>query len=69
MNDSNNSLFSHQTNGNYVTWRDAAADAEHKTQDFLGKDKIWGRPWPTPWGRPWCGGGQFSKKEKKRKFQ
>ena len=34
-----------------------------------GKDKIWGRPWPTPWGRPWgrpwCGGGQFSKKEKK----
>ena len=34
-----------------------------------GKDKIWGRPWRRPWGRPWCGGGQFSKKEKKRKFQ
>ena len=39
----------------------------------MGKDKIWGRPWPTPWGRPWCRpwgrpwcwGGQFSKKEKK----
>ena len=29
------------------------------------KDKIWGRPWCRPWGRPWCGGGQFSKKEKK----
>ena len=42
----------------------------------MGKDKIWGRPWPTPWGRPWCRpwgrpwcwGGQFLKKGKKGNF-
>ena len=36
---------------------------------FWGKDKIWGRPWCRPWGRPWCGGGQFSKTEKKGNFK
>ena len=62
-----------ETNENIMRMDDLLIFMMLDEQKKTGKDKIWGRPWPTPWGRPWCrpwcGGGQYSKKEKNRKFQ